>query len=107
MFDDRKIDVGARLVWSKRYSVLCFLAGVHQITHESVGVGKQELGFEIRRVGVEYGESPVLGVLILPAREDDLPEIDLRMPIFRLELNSALQFLNGRGPVALSLVTKR
>ncbi len=56
-------------------------------------------------VGVEYGESPILGVLILTAREDDLSEIDLRMPIFRLEFDGALQFLNGRGPVALSLMT--
>ena len=91
--------------WGERYSVLCFLAGVLRIAHESVGVGKQELGFEIRQVGVEYGESPILGVLIFAAREDDLSEIDLRMPIFRLELDGALQFLKGRGPVALSLMT--
>ena len=105
MFDDRKINVRARLVWSERYSVLCFLACVLRIADESVGVGKQELGFEIRRVGVEYGESPILGVLILAAREDDLSKIDLGMPIVWLEIDGALQFLKGRGPVALLLMT--
>jgi hypothetical protein len=45
--------------------------------------------------------------LILAAREDDLSKIDLRMPIFRLEFDGALQFLKGRGLVALSPMTKR
>jgi hypothetical protein len=65
------------------------------------------LGFEILGVGVEYGESPILGVLILTAREDDLSKADLGVPIFRLKLDGALQFLNSRCPIAFALMTLR
>ncbi len=107
LLQDCDVQIRLRATWIQLHGFLRLSQGLREVTLNRVRVCKQQLGLRVLRITFQNDLSALASFQIFASRENQVAQVQLRLPVGRLERGRAHQFLVTVCPVRLSQIGLR